>query len=547
MSSVSDPLGDNTQICETITMTSKPQTEESVAVGTEEDKLGTLESSPVTGSLEDIIKNDKPNTFGKGMLLLYLICFPVYFCSSMNGYDGSLMSSIYVMPKFAEYYGEMTSSRVGLMFAIYALGSTLGSFLVWICDYLGRKRAIQIGCTGIIVGTIITSTAKTLSTVIGGRFLMALFIVVANTGAGVYLVEVAPPHLRGRVAGFYNTMWSIGSIIASFTAYGCNLHHSGSLLSFRLPLWLQMLLPGIVLVATIFHPESPRFLVSAGKIDKAREFLVKYHANGDSSHPLVEFELAEMIASSEQTSLTNWRSFLNPWPLVSSRANCRRTFILVSFAWFGQFSGNNVSSYYFPTMLSAVGIESENMRILMNGIYSIVAWISSIVMAMIHDYFGRRKMFLTSVFSMSIAMAIIAGTTADYEHTGNKTSSNVSIAFIFIFSVLYNVGFIVQPLYPGEITPTDLRAKAYMISQVFSGIAGFVNQYAAPVAMQNIKYWFYVFYVFWDIIEGAVIYFFYVETVGHTIEEIQVIFESKNPVKASLQPILGRDVLETTV
>jgi Sugar (and other) transporter len=68
-----------------------------------------------------------------------------------------------------------------------------------------------------------------------------------------------------------------------------------------------------------------------------------------------------------------------------------------------------------------------------------------------------------------------------------------------------------------------------------SGTAGFVNTFAAPIAIQNITYWFYAFFVFWDCFEAAFIYFFFVETKGRTLEELEEVFQAKNPRKASTE------------
>lgn len=66
-----------------------------------------------------------------------------------------------------------------------------------------------------------------------------------------------------------------------------------------------------------------------------------------------------------------------------------------------------------------------------------------------------------------------------------------------------------------------------------AGAAGFLNTFVAPIALANIGYWFYVFFVFWDCLEFAVIYFFFVETKGRTLEELEEVFTAKNPAKAS--------------
>jgi MFS family permease len=82
-----------------------------------------------------------------------------------------------------------------------------GSLFVWIADWRGRKFLIFIGTIGVVVGTIITSTATRLDTFIGGRFLLSYFATLAHTGAVIYLVEMAPTRYRGTVAGLYNTFY----------------------------------------------------------------------------------------------------------------------------------------------------------------------------------------------------------------------------------------------------------------------------------------------------------------------------------------------------
>ena len=66
---------------------------------------------------------------------------------------------------------------------------------------------IFVGCFGVCIGTIVTATAKTLATFIGGRFLLSFFSTLATTAAPLYLIELAPPQYRGTVAGMYNTLY----------------------------------------------------------------------------------------------------------------------------------------------------------------------------------------------------------------------------------------------------------------------------------------------------------------------------------------------------
>ncbi|KAJ9633647.1 hypothetical protein H2204_006853 [Knufia peltigerae] len=488
------------------------------------------------------LAENPPNPWGRGHLALYGCCLIVYLCSTMNGYDGSLMGSINSVPKYLSYYNvsENEQAGTGIVFAIFQVGQMTGAFFVWLADWKGRKLPIFLGCLGVIVGTIVTATAKSMSVFIGGRFLLSFFCTWATTAAPMYVVEIAPPLYRGTVSGLYNTLWYMGSIIATFAVYGTHIHFTSNL-SWRLPLWLQMLCPGIVCMTVWLIPESPRFLVANDRVDEARQFIIKYHANGDPSHPIINFELNEIQANLRDVPLISWSNFFDIRILVKSRSRRYRSMLNFAWSWFGQFSGNNVISYYLPLLLTNVGITDTNTVLLLNAIYALTGWIAAATGARFHDIIGRRKMMLGSTFGMVICLAITAGTAAGYVNTGSQASSKASIAFIYIFGVTFAFAYTsMQPIYPAEVMSNEMRAKGMFLFQITAGLASFVNTFAAPVALKNIRYWFYVFFVFWDCFEFLIIYFFFVETKGRTLEELDEVFEATNPRKASTKQVLVR-------
>ncbi|PVI02831.1 sugar transporter [Periconia macrospinosa] len=507
-----------------------------------EDGTKVLEESEVEGvnpTLATIIAKHPPNPWGKGHLQLYALSAVCFLNSTMSGFDGSLMGSINALPNFTKYYNlpQNGTLSTGIVFAIFQIGQMCAALFVWMADWLGRRKLIFIGTVGVVVGTIVTSTAKTLPVFIGGRFLLSFFAQLACAASPLYLIEVAPPQYRGTLAGLYNTFYYLGSILANSSVYGAHKHLSDSNLDWRLPLWLQMICPGMVSLVILFFPESPRWLVGEDRYEEAREFLVKHHANGDSDHPLVALEMAEMTESlRKEPVIKNWRHFFDLSVLYRTRARRYRTMLNLTFAWFGQFSGNNVVSYYLPYLLANVGIKDTDTKLLLNIMYSVVGWIFATAGARLHDVFGRRKMLLGATLGLIITLSITAGTAAGYVNTGSKTSSNASIAFIFIFGAIFAFAFTsMQPIYPGEVMSNDMRAKGMGTYKLSGGLAGFVNTFAAPIALANIGYWFYVFFVFWDLFEFTFMYFFFVETKGLTLEEMDEIFEAKNPRKASTE------------
>ncbi|KAF2763535.1 general substrate transporter [Pseudovirgaria hyperparasitica] len=487
--------------------------------------------------LGGILIEHKTSPWSRGAIHLYTVCLLIYLCSTMNGYDGSLMGSINALPSYTAYYGLPAegSSGTGLVFGIFQIGQMIGALFTWAADWQGRRWPIFIGCFGTCVGAVVTATAPTLTTFIGGRFLLSFFSTLAATAAPLYLIEIAPPQYRGTVAGMYNTLYYLGSIIATCVVYGSvqQLSDKGTL-QWRLSLWLQMLCPGLVCLGIWFCAESPRWLIGTDQQDRARKVIAELHANGDETHPLVELQMSEMSEALRAEGIMTWRTYFDLRVLFKTAARRYRILLNIAFGWFGQFSGNNVASYYLPYLVANVGVTDTNTQLLLNIIYAIAGWIPAIIGARLHDVVGRRKLLLSTTAGMAVCLAVAAGTAAGYVKTESKATSVASIAFIYLFGSVFALGFTsMQPIYPGEVLSNDMRAKGMGVFQLTAGTAGFVNTYAAPVALRNIGFWFYVFFVLWDVFEFIFIYFFFVETKGRTLEELDYIFDAPNPRKAS--------------
>ncbi|KAI1106523.1 general substrate transporter [Jackrogersella minutella] len=496
-----------------------------------------LEPSPETYAA--IMATHKPNPRGPGYIKLYLLAGMIFLCSTMNGFDSSLMGSINALPNYTDYFGLSPdgNASTGIVFAIFQVGQMCGALFIWMTDWYGRTWHIFLGCLGVCVGTIITALSTNLTMFIGGRFLLSFFATCAHTAAPLYLVEISPAAYRGTIAGAYNTFYNVGSILATSSVYACHLHlEDRGDLDWRIPLWLQMVCPGMVCFFIKFYPESPRFLISNDQHEKAREIVTQYHANGDPNHPLVALQMKEMLGTVQGAPKATWKDLLDLRVLVETRSSRYRLMLNVAFSWFGQFSGNNIISYYLPLMLNGIGITDTNTKLILNIIYSVIGWVFSVLGARLHDTVGRRKMLLGSTLGMIICLALVAAGAAGKVEYGNSAAATMSIVFIFVFGAIFATGYTpMQPIYPAEVVSNKMRAKAMGTFKLTAGAAGFLNTFVGPIALSSIGYWFYVFFVFWDTFEIAFMYFFFVETKGMTLEELDAIFEAKNPRKASIE------------
>jgi len=244
----------------------------------------------------------------------------------------------------------------------------------------------------------------------------------------------------------------------------------------------------------------------------------------------------QSLVEAERGNASVWKICFDVRELVKTRARRYRLYIAMSAGWGGQFSGSNIASYYLPQMAENVGITSTSSLLLLNSLYSVICWIAAGSGAILHDYIGRRKMLGGSMLSMSICFAVMAGTTYNYNITGSQESSKALIAFVFLFGISFSFAWTsMQPIYPAEVLDNRMRARGMALFQINSGVAAFINTFAGSIAIANIGYWFFVFYCFLDFLQFVLIMIFYVETKGRTLEELDLVFESPNPRKASTQ------------
>lgn len=114
---------------------------------------------------------------------------------------------------------------------------------------------------------------------------------IASSAGPIYVVEMSHPAYRGKVTAYCNTFWFTGSIIAAGAVRGA-LNLSGNT-SWILPVWLQVVCPGIICIFCWFIPESPRWLYVNNKQDSARATLTKWHGQGNPESAWVKLQLAE--------------------------------------------------------------------------------------------------------------------------------------------------------------------------------------------------------------------------------------------------------------
>ncbi|KAL5351026.1 hypothetical protein ACLOAV_004600 [Pseudogymnoascus australis] len=491
----------------------------------------------ISVALADAIAKDKPPTWSKSMAKLYGIMVIVTMNDCMNGYDGSLMGSLNSMDPFHNFFNVgMEGSSIGLVFAIYTVGSIIGSlFAATACDLYGRRFGMFSGSCFIVLGTVLEATAHALTQFMGGRFLIGFGVTIATTAAPVYLVEIAYPTWRGRIGGLYNVVgYYVGAIVATWTSYATG--HLTSNWSWRIPVILQAI-PCILVMLIIWTlPESPRWLYLNGKPELARAILIKYHGDGKPDSAIAELEFNEMehfINTEIETSDKRWWDYR---PLFNSRPALYRIWLVLLVTVFCQFIGGAVIGYYMSIILENIGITSSSQQLLLNALNMVFSFVSGIFGSLTVDKFGRRSLLLWGTFLTMLCYIPINVLAAKADGHITQGAGYAFVAMIFLYGIFWSFTYTpLQALYPAEVLNNEIRGKGMAFMGFVSGVASFINTYATPVALKNIGWKTYTIFLILHAVQWLFMYLTVVETAGRSLEEIEEIFQDAKPVQKSLQ------------
>jgi len=140
---------------------------------------------------------------------MYLVTLVVCCCSGDSGFDGTVMGGINSMKQYQQHFGLTgVGKSTSIVFGIFTVGSLCGAIPAsYLPDRFGRRFSMFFGNSIVIVGAILTASAKDKGMFLGGRFLTGLGSTCASASAKSYLAEIAPAHSRGAYLGFLNSFF----------------------------------------------------------------------------------------------------------------------------------------------------------------------------------------------------------------------------------------------------------------------------------------------------------------------------------------------------
>ncbi|RDA89694.1 hypothetical protein CP533_5255 [Ophiocordyceps camponoti-saundersi (nom. inval.)] len=473
---------------------------------------------------------------------LYFFCLFLLIGSATTGFDGMLQNTSQQMDAWKAFFPEyLDANKLGILINIYNIGSITSFFLSpYMADMLGRKPTIVVGCVIMIAGACVTSLSNGYKMYLGGRYVVGFGNSFVQVCSPMLLTELCHPQHRGPLTTVYNCLWNLGALLVSVIGWGTA--SIGNDWSWRSITLLQAVPSVLQLIGIWWLSESPRFLVSKGRSRQALDVLAKHHGGGDVDHPTVRFEFRKIKEAIEvERNVDKTSSYLD---FFKTKGNRWRLAIVVSLGIISQYSGNALFSNYIDIVYEGAGIREQNKKLALTAGRTIMDLCVSITAALSVDKVGRRPLFLVAISGMVIAFACWTVVGAVYENSAvqasdgrvsytNEAAGFAQIAFVWVFLIFYDVGFSgLLVAYALEVLPFHLRARGMVILNVVIQAVLAIGNQTNKLAWNGLpRHWnFMLFYTLWNACELIFVYFFYVETKGHTLEDVARIFDGKDAV-----------------
>ncbi|KAI2716364.1 hypothetical protein DTO039G3_7343 [Penicillium roqueforti] len=406
---------------------------------------------------------------------------------------------------------------------MYALFGMFGSVAcIFLGDLLGRRKTIFIA--GIVngIGTIIQSTAFSLGQLIVGRIILGLGTGGIIATVSLWQSEVSKAENRGSHVSAFGVFTGSGLSLSLWTGLGMSFTQPNSV-SWRFVLVLSLLFSSLLSLFIFALPESPRWLCKKGKWEEAREILNLLH-NEDPDFEETTKQLEDIRISLERAGNASIFTMFKMGP----QRSLHRVILAAIPQMFLQMSGINVIAQYTPVVFEQfLGFDAFDSGVLAAASQFAVI-LGAICCSWTVDRVGRRKLMLISATMMSICFACLSGLLA---HPENRTGIKAAAFFIYFYLFVYVLGFLGIPfLYASEVAVTQFRAPTTGLSTAVSWLFNFIVAEVTPVGFANIGWKYFLVYCCINALCVPTIYFFFPETAGRSLEEIDEIFLASNSI-----------------
>ncbi|PBK77440.1 general substrate transporter [Armillaria solidipes] len=457
-----------------------------------------------------------------GQPLLYAISIFASLGVFLFGYDQGVMSGVITGPHFRKFFNNPDAVEIGTMVAVLEVGAFITSVAAGkIGDLMGRKGTLFVGAIVFTIGGAIQTFTTGFWVMIVGRVISGFGVGLLSTIVPIYQSEISPPDHRGALACMEFTGNIIGYSSSVWVDYFCSYIDSD--LSWRLPLFMQCVIGGILAAGCLAMPESPRWLIDTDQDDEGMRVIADLHGGNLQNHvAIAEFQEIKDKVMEERAS-GEARSYAVMW-----RRYKRRVLLAMSSQAFAQLVGIHLISYYARknnTSTPEAGWIGRD-AILMTGINSIVYVLSTLPPWYLVDRWGRRAILLSG----AVVMAIALGATGWWMYVDVPQTANAVVICVIIYNAAFGYSWGPLPwLYPPEIMPLTIRAKGVSLSTSTNWAFNFLVGETTPFLQEYIGWRLYPMHGFYCVCSFILdklhhLFAVYPETKGVPLEEMDVVF-----------------------
>ncbi|OBT94109.1 hypothetical protein VE01_06981 [Pseudogymnoascus verrucosus] len=453
-------------------------------------------------------------------------------------WDQGSASVIPSLPGFQQQFhissganAKQIKNFVSLVYIGYAMGAALSFF---INDRIGRLWSYRLYIVIWTIGQLVACFSPGLSGLHASRIISGMGIGALTVIGPMAIVEIAPMEIRGLLSAWFSVAMGLSLFVSVFCVYGAYSHIPVSRLQYQTVFFAPCIFMLLLIIASFFLCESPRWLFLVGLREEGIRTLVKLRGL-PSDHPRVAMEIRSIEDSinksrggSEEDGPPRFIDIVKE--TFTRRSNLRRLQqVLVSYA-LAQLSGANSITSYFVPILSIMGLGGDTKRSLfLSGMYAM----SKLFFCLIASFFfidalGRRKSLFVGI-TLQMISDIYIGVYIKFkqQNAANFASSEAAIAAIFIHAFGYAVGLLILPyVFGAELWPDRIRSFGGALGATFHWLFIYGFQYGLPSLLAKTDNWgAFLFFACWCFISLCYAYLMVPEIAGLSVEEIDALFK----------------------
>jgi len=478
---------------------------------------------------------------------VYLLAAVASFASCMIGYDSAFIGTTLALPSFvAEFkFAQMTASHLALVKAnivsVYQAGAFFGSLIAYACTYyIGRKWCLVAFSFVFQIGAAImlaAGDAHGLAPIYAGRVLAGIGVGACSMITPIYISELAPPAIRGRLVGIYELGWQIGGLVGFWINYGISETLPPSRSQWLIPFAVQLIPGGLLLIGAVFLKESPRWLLNKGRREEGLRNL-EWVRNLPADDLYMIEEVAYIDAANEDSRKTMGEGFWKPFQVVGRSRKIQWRFFLggMLFLWQNG-SGINAINYYSPTVFRSIGITGTNTGFLTTGIFGVVKTTLTFVWLLyMIDHLGRRWLLMGGAFGGSICMWIIGAYIKIANANGSNSNSSGKLSpggiaamfFFYLWTAFYTPSWNGTPwVINSEMFDNNTRSLGQASAAANNWFWNFIISRFTPQMFLTMQYGVYFFFATLMLLSIIFVWFFIPETKSIPLEAMDRLFEVK--------------------